>query len=242
MSISRLCFLFAALLMLGGSPVATAAAPRFERTQIAGTIMQLPVGWQRQQDDYGLILTENRNDEDSPVLALIGVQGQPGQQVAPRQIADTVLAQLDPAAQGIVATLVEERDQNGALYRLYRLQEGPKWGYLVSYTYSDANSGAIVHLFFSALEQRFVELGGPVLPLVVFAGLAPATIDQVARNARASGPVAQANAAAGHSSPSDEAAAYALASRISQMSHETSMKILYNSDSGWCYRGESDCE
>ncbi len=25
-------------------------------------------------------------------------------------------------------------------------------------------------------------------------------------------------------------------------SHETSMKILYNMDSGWCYRGESDCE
>lgn len=242
MSISRLCFLFAALLMLGGTPVTTAAAPRFERTQIAGTMMQLPVGWQRQQDDYGLILTENRNDEDSPVLALIGVQGQPGQQVAPRQIADTALAQLDPAAQGIVATLIEERDQNGALYRLHRLQEGPKSGYLVSYTYSDANSGAIVHLFFSALERRFIELGGPVLPLVVFAGLPQTMIEQIERDADASSLVAQARSAVSPPGSGHDEAAYALASRISRMSHETSMKILYNSDSGWCYRGESDCE
>ena len=161
---------------------------------------------------------------------------------SPRQVADTVLAQLDLPTQGIVATLIEERDQNGALYRLHRLQEGRKPGYLASYTYTDARSGAIVHLFFSALEQRFIELGGPVLPLVAFAGLPVASIEQVKqsvharRSRRCSVPQPAGYSAA------DEAAAYALASQISRMSHETSMKILYNMDSGWCYRGESDCE
>jgi hypothetical protein len=33
----------------------------------------------------------------------------------------------------------------------------------------------------------------------------------------------------------------ALASQLSRMSHESTMSILYNMDSGWCYRGESDC-
>ena len=33
----------------------------------------------------------------------------------------------------------------------------------------------------------------------------------------------------------------ALASQLSRMSHESTMSILYNMDSGWCYRGEPDC-
>lgn len=236
-----LCTLFLSLLTLFAAFAPAVAAPlRFERVEIAGTPMQLPKGWTRQQDDYGLILSES-SDDDAPVLALIGVQGQPGQYVAARQVADTVLAQLDLPTQGIVATLVEERDQNGALYRLHQLQEGRKPGYLASYTYTDARSGAIVHLFFSALEQRFIELGGPVLPLVAFAGLPVASIEQVKQSVHAPAPAMQRSAAAGYSA-ADEAAAYALASQISRMSHETSMKILYNTDSGWCYRGESDCE
>ncbi len=234
-----------ATLVLAISPLPSAAAPapvlRFDRVEVAGTPMQLPRGWSRQQDEYGLIVTENRNDDDSPVLALIGVQGQPGQYVAARQVADTVLAQLDLPKQGIVATLIEERDQNGALYRLHQLQEGRKPGYLASYTYTDARSGAIVHLFFSALEHRFIELGGPVLPLVAFAGLPVSSIEQVKQSVHAPAPAMQRAAPAGYSA-ADEAANYALASQISRMSHETSMKILYNMDSGWCYRGESDCE
>ena len=236
-----LCTLFLYLTTLFAAAAPAVAAPlRFERVEIAGAPMQLPQGWTRQQDDYGLILSES-GDDDAPVLALIGVQGQPGQYVAPRQVADTVLAQLDLAKQGIVATLIEERDQNGALYRLHQLQEGRKPGYLASYTYTDARSGAIVHLFFSALEQRFIELGGPVLPLVAFAGLPVATIEQVKQSVHAPAPAMQRAAPAGYSA-ADEAANYALASQISRMSHETSMKILYNMDSGWCYRGESDCE
>lgn len=236
-----LCTLFLYLTTLFAAAAPAVAAPlRFERVEIAGAPMQLPQGWTRQQDDYGLILSES-GDDDAPVLALIGVQGQPGQYVAPRQVADTVLAQLDLAKQGIVATLIEERDQNGALYRLHQLQEGRKPGYLASYTYTDARSGAIVHLFFSALEQRFIELGGPVLPLVACAGLPVATIEQVKQSVQAPAPAMQRAAPAGYSA-ADEAANYALASQISRMSHETSMKILYNMDSGWCYRGESDCE
>ena len=33
----------------------------------------------------------------------------------------------------------------------------------------------------------------------------------------------------------------ALASELSRMSHESSMSILYNMGSGWCYRGEPNC-
>jgi len=80
-----------------------------------------------------------------------------------------------------------------------------------------------------------------VLPLVAFAGLPVATIEQVKQSVHAPAPATQRSAPAGYSA-ADEAAAYALASQISRMSHETSMKILYNMDSGWCYRGESDCE
>lgn len=233
-------FILGIVIALGCAGIHAAPTLRIERVEISGAPMQLPKGWTRQQDDYGLILSES-GDDDAPVLALIGVQGQPGQYVAPRQVADTVLAQLDLPKQGIVATLIEERDQNGALYRLHQLQEGRKPGYLASYTYTDARSGAIVHLFFSALEQRFIELGGPVLPLVAFAGLPVATIEQVKQSVQAPAPAMQRAAPAGYSA-ADEAANYALASQISRMSHETSMKILYNMDSGWCYRGESDCE
>jgi hypothetical protein len=245
--------------------------------------MNLPRGWQRQQDEASLILTENPADEDSPVLALFAVQTVPGQAPTAAAIADAVFAQLGLQAAGIRAERIEEKADRGALYRLHRLEKRGRMGYLVSYTHSDPGSGAVVHMLFSALDARFVELGGPVLPLVVYAGMDPAILSRM-RKASAPKPAqhceraehleaclakhhfADHPQAAGAQSWSESlsgrcqarlnaartaqqiAAAQAdcnremaLASQIMQMSHETSMKILYNMGSGWCYRGEPGC-
>lgn len=272
--------------LLAFTSLASSAAglPRFEAETIAGSTMNLPRGWQRQQDEASLILTENPTDEDSPALALFAVQTVPGQAPTAAAIADAVLAQLGLEAAGIRAERIEEKADSAALYRLHRLEKRGRMGYLVSYTHSDQGSGTVVHMLFSALDARFVELGGPVLPLVVYAGMDPAILS---RMQKASAPtpayrcegaerleaclaedhVADQPQGAGAQSWSESlsrrcqarlgaartaqqiAAAQAdcnrevaLASQIMRMSHETSMKILYNVGSGWCYRGEAGCD
>jgi hypothetical protein len=242
-----------------------AASLRFEQATIAGAQMNLPRGWQRQQDDYSLILSESPQDQHSPVLALFALAAQPGHATTPAQLADAVFTQLDLGSQGFSARLVEERTVGPALYRLHALQQGERFGYLASYSHTDRSSGALIHMFFSALEQRFIELGGSVLPLVAFAGLDPSLIERIkAQAANTAAPIAAAGAtgslaqgyvdACGNrhqnartAAEQQQAEAWCLqalqtASQISRMSHETSMKILYNMDSGWCYRGEAGCD
>jgi len=277
---------------IGSLPLSVdAASLRFEQVSIAGTTMNLPRGWQRQQDDYSLILMESQA-ESSPVLALFALAAQPGNSTSPAQLADAVLAQLDLGSHGFSARLVEERNVGPALYRLHALQKDGQLGYLASYSHTDPASGALIHMFFSALEQRFIELGGTVLPLVAFAGLDTALIEQIkAQSAQSSAPAVSGSGdgcAPGQSyevclagqwfgpggkyeAPSASSVtdsytaecsrrtnaarndaelmaaqnycnqAYQRASQILRMGHETSMKILYNMDSGWCYRGESGC-
>lgn len=279
------------LLACATMPPVDAAALRFEQVDVGGASMRLPSGWQRQQDEYSLIAMESQA-ESSPVLALFALAAQPGGSTTPAQLADAVLAQMDLASQGFSLRLVEERNVGPALYRLHALQHGDRFGYLASYSHTDSSSGALIHMFFSALEQRFIELGGTVLPLVAFAGLDPALIEQV----KAESSVAPGRAAVDAKSckpgqgyevclaeqwfgpggqyttpnagsisqgyvdacgnrhqnartPAEQQQAEAwclqalqTASQISRMGHETSMKILYNMDSGWCYRGESGCD
>jgi hypothetical protein len=259
-------FVLLAPTLLPAPAAAAAAALRFEPATIAGTRMNLPSGWQRQQDDYSLILSEAPQQQHSAVLALFALAAQPGHVTTPAQLADVVLTQLDLGSQGFSARLVEERMVGDALYRLHALQHGERFGYLASYSHTDPATGALIHMFFSALEQRFIELGGSVLPLVAFAGLDPALIERIkAESVQASSASGAAlNPASGLAqgyvdacgnrhqnarTPAEQQQAEAwclqamqTASQISRMGHETSMKILYNMDSGWCYRGESDCE
>lgn len=274
----------AALLVLTSSAASAAGLPRFEPVTIAGAKMNLPRGWQRQQDEASLILTENPKDEDSPALALIAVQTARGQTPTASALADTVFAQLGLEAAGIRAERIEEKVNRGALYRLHRLEKRGRMGYLVSFTHTDRGTGAAVHMLFSAPDARFVELGGPVLPLVVYGGVDPAILSRI-QSASAPAPAHRCDGAeslevclsehyfanqpqtSGTQSWSDSisqrcqarlAAArtaqqmvaaqadcnreVALASQIMRMSHETSMKILYNMGSGWCYRGEAECD
>lgn len=170
---------------------AHAAPPVFDRVDVAGSTMQLPRSWQRQQDDYSLILTESPDSERSAVLALFALTAQPGTVVTPEQLADGILEQLDLTRHGIEAERVEQRAQGAALYRLHRLRVADDVGYLASYSFTDAASGALIHLFFSALESRFVELGGPVLPLVVFGGMEAGAIEALKRDAAKSAPAPQ---------------------------------------------------
>jgi hypothetical protein len=197
--------------------------------------MRLPKGWVSEQNDASLILTERTNDVDAPMLALVAVQVAAEQAVSPHQVADAVLAQLNLAAQGVAASTVEERNQHGALYRLHRLSRSGTTGYMASFTYVDARSGLLVHLFFSALEHRFVELGGPMLPLVVFAGMPPSALEEVRRGA--SRPVSAARGMA----PGDRTQADALLDEIVRMGQETRAKTVYSMGNGWCHRGEPDC-
>lgn len=163
---------------------ASAGVPRFESTVIAGATMQLPKGWQRQQDDSSLVLTENPADPDSPVLALIAVQWMPGQTPSAAAVADTILGNLDLKSQGIRAQLIDQRSDQGALYRLHRLEKQGRPGYLVGYTHTDTQQGTVVHMLFSAMEARFVELGGPALPLVVYAGMDAKRLQQMQQHSQ----------------------------------------------------------
>jgi hypothetical protein len=169
-------------------PVATAAPIVFDRVAIAGSPMQLPRGWARQQDEYSLILTESPDSPRSAVLALFAIAAQPGTAVAPATLAEAILGGLELASRGISETRIEERAHGAALYRLHRLQQEGDTGYLASFTWTDSASGALIHLFFSAPEVRFVELGGPVLPLVVFGGMDSGAIEAVKRDAAAAAP------------------------------------------------------
>ncbi len=271
---------------------AQAATLSFEPVQIAGAEMKLPRGWQRHQDEYSLILTEQPNAQTSAVLALFALSAGPGTTLTAEQLADAVQAQLDLERHGISAHRLEQRQQGTALYRLLSLSHPDVRGYLASYTFTDAASGTLIHMFYSAPEQRFIDLGGPVLPLVVFGGLDVSAIDEIARHAQATPPAQPGNGAddcapgeslevclagqwfgaggkyaapsassliertiadceqrkAAARTPQAQAearrhcdTAYANASRISAMSHQTSMKIAHNIGGGWCYRGESDC-
>lgn len=284
--------LFAALLFVFFPTFAQAATLSFEPARIAGAEMKLPRGWQRHQDEYSLILTEQPNAQASAVLALFALSAGPGTAVTPEQLADAVLAQLDLGRHGISAHQLEQRQQGTALYRLLSLSHPDVRGYLASYTFTDAASGTLIHMFHSAPEQRFIELGGPVLPLVVFGGLDVSAMDEIARHAQATPPAQpgkgaddcapgeslevclagqwfgaggkyaapsagslidrtiadceQRKAAARTPQAQAEArrycdTAYANASRISAMSHQTRMKIAQNIGGGWCYRGEADC-
>lgn len=179
---------------------ARATNPVFDQVNIGGSTMQLPRGWQRQQDDYSLILTESPDNQRSALLALFALAAQSGAAVTPEQLADAVLAQFDLARHGIEAERVEQRAQGKALYRLHRLRVGKDVGYLASYSFTDSASGALIHMFFSALESRFVELGGPVLPLVVFGGMDVSAIEAIKRDATAAAPAPrQRDCAAGQS-------------------------------------------
>ena len=68
------CSHFAALLAFTGLVASAAGLPRFKPEIIAGHTMNLPLGWQRQQDEASLILTEDPDDEDSPALALFAIR------------------------------------------------------------------------------------------------------------------------------------------------------------------------
>lgn len=291
-SVRGLLHLSAALSLVFALACAQAATLSFEPVQIAGVEMKLPKGWQQHRDDYSLILTEQPNDPASAILALFALSAGPGAALTAEQLADAVQAQLDLERHGISAHRLEQRQQGTALYRLLSLSHPDMRGYLASYTFTDAASGALIHMFHSAPEQRFIDLGGPVLPLVVFGGLDVSAMDEIMRHAQAI-PSAQSEKGADDCAPGESLevclagqwfgtggkyaapsagsliertiadceqrkalartpqaqaearhhcdAAYANASRISAMSHQTSMKIARNIGGGWCYRGESDC-
>jgi hypothetical protein len=233
--------MLAALIAFTSLATSAAGLPRFAPETIAGTTMNLPRGWQRQQDEASLVLTRDAGDEDSPALALFAVRIDPARSPSPAALADAVLAQLDLPSQGVQAVLAEERVQQGALYRLHRLDESGQYGYLASYTHVDRAQGTLVHMMFSALDRDFVDLGGPLLPLVVYAGVDPAVLASPPQS-RPQAPAANGCTASWACVEGMSAEEIALASQISRMSHETSMKILYNMDSGWCYSGEAGCD
>lgn len=162
---------------------AQAALPQFESVNIAGQWMQLPIGWQRQQDDYSLILTENPHAEESPVVGLIAVAAPPGTAMEPRQVAELILEQMALPAHGFAVIPVEERRNASAVYRLHHLSKEPLKGYLASLTYADSASGGIIHLFFSATDERFAAMGGVMFPMVVFGGLDRSVLEQTRQQA-----------------------------------------------------------
>lgn len=186
--------------------------------------MQVPNGWTLTSDEYSIQLLANPNDDDAPILGMVAAAISANLNPTPRQLSQQVLAGIQKESQSLTIQLVDERESPQALYQLHQLAENGEIGYLSSFSFFDRSSGTIIYVFFAALEEEFASLGGPALPLVAFGGMAPSSVRTMQQQARASVPI-----------PTD------IASQISAMSHETTMKILYNMDSGWCYQGESGC-
>lgn len=233
------------------------AAPPLVPYHIANSQFLLPENWQIQSNDYSIIAYENPNDTDAAILGLLAFVAQAGMTASAEQIADSVLEGFALESQGIRAELLDSNSQNTALYRLYRLISEETFGYLSSYSYVDSASGSIYYLFFTALQDSFVAYGGPALPLVAFAGMdkslleysentsTPVEASSFAESCetKASSATSQAEALLIYQEcAQDMQRAYALMSQISAMSHETSMKIIYNMGGGWCYAGESGCD
>ncbi len=197
-----------------------------------GTFM-LPQGWQVTEDEFSVIAYENPNDPDAAILGIFAFIQPGGTTLTPQQVAVGMLDALELEANGISAQGVYETMQNGALYQLHQLYDGSNVGYLSSYSYTDGASGAIYYLLFSALESSFVDLGGPALPLVAFTGLDASALNYDTN--------VQVPATQEFNNIEVTAENYEMLSQISAMMHDTTMKTLYNFDTGWCYAGEPGC-
>ncbi|MCA9835876.1 MAG: hypothetical protein KC422_03140 [Trueperaceae bacterium] len=247
--------IFSLFICLPGLAFAQVALVPYE---VAGLTFKLPANWQVQSDDYSVIAYENPNDEDAALLGLFAFVSQGGTNTSAEQVADSMLESFDLTSQGFYSQLMDENTQQGALYRLYQLYDAENVGYLSTYTYVDAQSGAIYYLFYSALQDNFVAYGGPALPLVAFVGMDESLLEYTG----ATSPQPLTDPYAGSESCEDQAAnasnqqeanlvykqcvqdrqaAYEVMSQISAMSHETMMKTIYNLDTGWCYSGEAGC-
>lgn len=206
-----------------GSGIAQ-AIPNFTTQSIQGVNVQVPKGWISKSDEYSIQLLADPNNEDAPFMGMMAATISAGVSVTPRQLAEQMIIGIQQESQDIAIQLVGERESPQALYQLHQIVENEEVAYLSSFSFFDRSSGAIVYIFFAALEEEFASLGGPALPLVAFGGMAPSSVQTIQQQAQTSVSI-----------PTD------LASQISAMSHETTMKILYNMDSGWCYQGESGC-
>lgn len=208
------------------------AIPEFRQQQIQGVNVQVPQGWQSQSDEYSIILSENPQDEDAAVIGLIAATANQQVEITPRQVSEAIITQIQQSEPTVQIRLIDERDNNQALYQLYQVIEGNQTAYLSSYAYTDSASGSLVYLYFVALEQDFIEMGGPGVPLVVFAGIPPEALVAIQEEVEQNNSWSDLEATAEY---------YETLSRISAMSHETSMKILHNIGGGWCYSYEPDC-
>ncbi|MDR9402341.1 MAG: hypothetical protein RI580_02780 [Halothece sp. Uz-M2-17] len=235
----KLIFYFASVLL---STLPAQAVPNFASRNIQGLNVNVPQGWQVESDHYSIQLFADPSNEDAPTMGLIAATANQSMTITPAQVSAMVIQQIQAAAPTTQMQLVDQNDNGTALYQLHQLTEGSNIGYMSSYTYTDQGSGSMVYVFFTALAQDFVNLGGPALPLVAFGGLQPQAVANIQQQVTQNPASYQNNINQDqYSNLQVTPQNYEMLSQISAMSHETSMKILHNIGGGWCYRGEPNC-
>lgn len=218
------------------------AVPDFTPNNIQGLSVNVPQGWQVQSDTYSIQLFADPSNDDAATMGLIAATANQAVTITPSQVSAMVIQQIQAAAPNTQMQLVDQNNNGSALYQLYQIIEGSNLGYMSSYTYTDQSSGSMVYVFFAALAQDFIKLGGPALPLVAFGGLQPQAVANIQQQVLQN-PASYQNTFNQNQDSNVQVTPqnYEMLSQISAMSHQTSMKILHNIGGGWCYQGEPDC-
>lgn len=227
--------LWAALLCLSG-PLA-AQTYTIQQKLVEGVLLRVPAGWtvssQRPDPNTTVLLAQAdaaRADTAAAGLAAFRIAPAKAATMTPKALAEQRLAQLIGQAR-TKATLLTETPRPGAVFQLYRLDDGTQRANLSAYASVDAGTGMLLHLFYFAPEKEFAANGGPAAPLVFFAGLNPGVLGRLQADA----------AGAGTGSPADPQRLHDLQTRIIEMNNRARQKIVYSTGAGWCYQGDAGC-
>lgn len=223
--------LLCAALPLAAQPYA------IQQKLVEGVLLRVPAGWtvsSQRPDAHSTVLRVQadpaRPDAAAAGLAAYRVAPARAAAMTPKSLAEQQLAQLIGTSR-TRATLLAETPRPGAVFQLYRLDDGTQRANLSAYASVDAGTGMLLHLFYFAPEKEFAANGGPAAPLVFFAGLNPGVLGRLQADA----------AGAGTGSPADPQRLHDLQTRIIEMNNRARQKIVYSTGAGWCYQGDAGC-
>ena len=139
-----------------------------------------PLGWTVSVDEAqgSIIISEDPDNPLTPILAFV-MTPDPNQQLTPDMAMSGFLTQPD-FQQYNITEIGREYLDNGALWVLVQLDDGPEVVYASAIAFADSSSSTVALSFFFGLAERFVELEGATLPFVTFGGLDPAQLEGLA--------------------------------------------------------------
>lgn len=218
------------LILCLAATLASAQLPPLTPQTILGTRMSLPDGWkvtpQQSGDQLMVVAQADPSRPNAPTLGLLGIKVDPARAAAttPAQWSKVALDKL-LGGKSPQAALLNETPKANTVFHLYRLDDASGRNNLSSFASVNTKTGVLLYLFFSAPEQQFAALSGPVLPLLAFAGLSPAVAEKVSLT------------------PADRQRLGGLQAQILELDKRARQKILFApTGGGWCLQGQPGCQ